>query len=326
MASTPQPGRTPKTKQRVPVGRPPLRVRWDRVNVLVALMIVIVTVLVHALVVAIRDNLAAVAPPPAATKVPKAPPAATQAPEAPAATQPPEVPSTPTQAAAAPPEVNTHPACPSPASGAIRTAPVRHGPADQLQRTVALTFDDGPGPSTPEVLDVLQQHGVPATFFVVGRNAAAEPEMLQRIVAEGHALGNHTWSHHIPSAKAGWKASTLNREIERTRRAILNATGREPCLFRPPGGITKGARAVTRAAGLSMIMWSVDTRDWSAPPNGEFAPVIRSRAATGLKEERPVILLHDGAGNQAATVAALPAIINDYRSHGYQFVSLAEPR
>jgi peptidoglycan-N-acetylglucosamine deacetylase len=326
MASTPQPGRPTKTTQRVPVGRPPLRVRWDRVNVLVALVIVVVTVLVHTLVVAIRDDLAAVVPPPAATEVPEAPSAATQAPEAPAATQAPEAPFTPTQTAAAPPEINTHQACPSPASGAIRTAPVRHGPADQLQPTVALTFDDGPGPSTPEVLDVLQQHGVTATFFVVGRNAAAEPEMLQRIVAEGHALGNHTWSHHIPSARAGWKPNTLNREIERTRRAIVNATGREPCLFRPPGGITKGARAVTRAAGLSMILWSVDTRDWSVPPDTKFAPAIRSRAATGLKEERPVILLHDGGGNQAATVAALPEIINDYRSHGYQFVSFAEPR
>ena len=325
MASTPQPGRTTKTTQRVPVSRPPLRVRWDRVNVLVALVIVVVTVLVHTLVVAIRDNLAAVVPPPAATKVSDAPPATTQAPEAPA-TQAPEAPATPTQTAPAPPEINTHQACPSPASGAIRTAPVRHGPADQLQRTVALTFDDGPGPSTPEVLEVLQQHGVTATFFVVGRNAAAEPEMLQRIVAEGHVLGNHTWSHHIPSANAGWKASTLNREIERTRRAIVNATGRGPCLFRPPGGITKGARAVTRAAGLSMIMWSVDTRDWSVPPNTKFAPAIQSRAATGLKEEHPVVLLHDGGGNQAATVAALPGIINDYRSHGYQFVTLAEPR
>ena len=325
MASTPQPGRTTKTTQRVPVSRPPLRVRWDRVNVLVALVIVVVTVLVHTLVVAIRDNLAAVVPPPAATKVSDAPPATTQAPEAPA-TQAPEAPATPTQTAPAPPEINPHQACPSPASGAIRTAPVRRGAADQLQRTVALTFDDGPGPSTPEVLDVLQQHGVTATFFVVGRNAAAEPEMLQRIVAEGHVLGNHTWSHHIPSANAGWKASTLNREIERTRRAIVNATGRGPCLFRPPGGITKGARAVTRAAGLSMIMWSVDARDWSVPPNTKFAPAIQSRAATGLKEEHPVVLLHDGGGNQAATVAALPGIINDYRSRGYQFVTLAEPR
>jgi peptidoglycan-N-acetylglucosamine deacetylase len=294
---------------------PPLRVRWDRVNVLVALVIVVVTVIVHTLVVAIRDNFGI--PAPLRT-------AATQAPEAPAATKPPEPP--PTSAAAAAPEVNTHQECPAAAPGVVRTAPVMLKQAGQAQRTVALTFDDGPGPSTPQVLDVLQQHGVPATFFVVGRHASAEPEMLRRIVAEGHALGNHTWAHHIPSAKAGWKASTLTREIENTRRAILTATGREPCLFRPPGGIVKGAETVARRAGLSMIMWSVDTRDWSAPPDEKFAAVIQKRAAAGLKQEHPVILLHDGGGNQAATVAALPGIINDYRFHGYQFVTLAEPR
>jgi peptidoglycan/xylan/chitin deacetylase (PgdA/CDA1 family) len=189
-----------------------------------------------------------------------------------------------------------------------------------------LLLDDDPGPSTPDVLNVLRQHGVTATFFVVGRNTAAAPDILRRIVAEGHALGDHTWSNNIPSAKTGWKASTLTREIEQTRRAIVTATGREPCLFRPPGGITKGADKIACAVGLSMIMWPVDTRDWSAPPNTKFAAVIQKRAAAGLKEEHPVILLHDGAGNQVATIAALADIINDYRSHGYQFVTLAEPR
>lgn len=313
MASTPPPGRTPKTASRAP----PLRIRWDRVNVLVALVIVVATVLIHTLVVAIRSNVAIGEAPPAATKAPEAPPAATKAPEPqPAASTAPEAPA-----------VNTHNTCPSPAPGVIRTAPVTPpSQAGQSPRTVALTFDDGPGPSTPEVLDVLQRHGVPATFFVVGRNAAAEPVMLQRMVAEGHALGNHTWSHYIPRAKVGWKKSTLTREIEHTRRAIVTAIGREPCLFRPPGGITKGAEAVARRAGLSMTLWSVDTRDWSAPPNRRFAPIIQKRAAAGLKEAHPVILLHDGGGNQAATVAALPGIINDYRSQGYQFVTLAESR
>jgi peptidoglycan-N-acetylglucosamine deacetylase len=314
MASTPLPGRRAKSAPRAPVGGPPPRVRWDRVNVLVALVIVVVTVIIHTGVVVIRDNLGIAVPPPAATQAPEA-----------SATKPAEAGPTATDAATAP-EINTPQLCPSPASGAIRTAPVRHDPAGQLQRTVALTFDDGPGPSTAEVLQVLQRHGVTATFFTVGRRAAAEPEMVQRIVAEGHALGNHTWSHHIPSAKAGWKASTLTREIEHTRQAIVTATGREPCLFRPPGGITKGAEAIAQRAGLSMIMWSVDTRDWSVPPNKKFAPIIQKRAAAGLKEEHPVILLHDGGGNQAATVAALPGIINDYRSHGYQFVTLDPAR
>jgi peptidoglycan/xylan/chitin deacetylase (PgdA/CDA1 family) len=96
------------------------------------------------------------------------------------------------------------------------------------------------------MLDVLQQHGVTATFFVLGRKTAAEPDMLRRIAAEGHVLGDHTWSQDIPNARAGWKASMLTREIERTRRAILTATEREPCLFRPPGGSPKAPSELPR--------------------------------------------------------------------------------
>jgi peptidoglycan-N-acetylglucosamine deacetylase len=297
MAAPPQLDRTPNTAHSAPVSRPQLRVRWDRVSVLLALIAVLVVVITNAVVVAIRGNL----------KTPSAGPATMEA-------------------TTAPPAVNSQHRCPQPASGVIRTAPVMHGETGESQRTVALTFDDGPGPSTPEVLDVLQQHGVPATFFVIGQKAAAEPQMLQRIVAGGNAIGDHSWSHRIPSAKAGWRAKTLAREIKQTRQVIADATGREPCLFRPPGGIIKGAAAAARDAGLSMILWSVDTRDWAAPPNKKFASIIQKRAAAGLKEQHPVILLHDGGGSQAATVAALPGIINDYRSHGYQFVTLEEPR
>ena len=233
-------------------------------------------------------------------------------------------------ATAAPIQAADHPAttqhkCSAPATGVVRTAPAVRDQADTSSRTVALTFDDGPGPATPHVLDVLQRAGVHATFFVIGQDAAANPEMLRRIVAGGHVLGDHTWSHHIPKASTGWKANKLAREIVRTRRVILDATGLQPCLFRPAGGIVKGAESVTRAAGLSMVLWSVDTRDWSVPSkddNKKFASVIRKRAALGLTQEHPVILLHDGGGNREATVAALQEIINDYRAHGYRFVTL----
>jgi peptidoglycan-N-acetylglucosamine deacetylase len=306
MASTPLAGRTPKPANSAPAGGPRLRVRWDRISVLVALLAVLATVIIHTGVVAVRDILRTPGPTPGATQAAAVPAASPQR-------QP-------------QPQPEAQPECPRPGRDVIRTAPVINGQAGDPERTVALTFDDGPGPSTPEVLDVLQQNGVPATFFVVGEKAAAEPAMLQRIVAAGHVIGDHTWSHHIPSAKAGWNARTLTREIQHTRRAIVNATGREPCLFRPPGGIVKGAEKVSRAAGLSVILWSVDTRDWAAPANKKFAPVIQKRAAAGLEQEHPVILFHDGGGNRTATVAALSGIINDYRSHGYRFVTLDEPR
>jgi peptidoglycan/xylan/chitin deacetylase (PgdA/CDA1 family) len=105
----------------------------------------------------------------------------------------------------------------------------------------------------------------------------------------------------------------------------LAATGLKPCLFRPPGGIVKGARQATHTAGLSMILWSTDPRDWAVSASKKSASVIRKRVSAGLHEQHPVILLHDGGGNRSATVAALQGIIDDYRARGYQFVTLAEP-
>ena len=293
MAATPTPGRTAQAG-RAPVGRAQLRVRWDRVCVLLALVAVLAMVVTHAVVVAVRGDPRAVAPKPAPIQASD-------------------------KAASAP-----QPECPRATTAIIRTAPAVQDEAGAPLRTVALTFDDGPGRSTPAVLDILRQAQVPATFFVVGKEVAAEPEMLRRVLAEGHALGNHTWSHKMPREASGWNPRTLASEIERTRRAVVDAAGLKPCLFRPPGGILKGAGKVSRDAGLSVILWSIDTRDWADPPTGDknFATVIRKRAAAGLTEEHPVILLHDGGGDRAATVAALPGIIEDYRAHGYRFVTL----
>jgi peptidoglycan-N-acetylglucosamine deacetylase len=296
MAATRQAERKPQTVSPAAARSVRLHVRWDRVSVLVALLAILTTVTVHAVISAVQDGLRAMSAepsPPAETTV-----AVTQqAPEA-------------------------HHKCPSPAAAVVHTAPAV---ADAAVRTVALTFDDGPGPATPAVLDILHRNGVHATFFVIGQRVAAEPDMVRRIAADGHALGNHSWSHHIPSAKAGWKRSTVTAEIERTNRAILAATGLRPCLFRPPGGIVKGARRATHTAGLSMILWSTDPRDWAASASKKSASVIRKRVAAGLTEEHPVILLHDGGGNRSATVAALQGIIDDYRARGYEFVTLAAP-
>jgi peptidoglycan/xylan/chitin deacetylase (PgdA/CDA1 family) len=294
VAATLLPDRTKQTASRTP-GRAQLHVRWDRVCLLLALVVVLTIVVTHAVVVAVRGD----------PSVPAAVTASIPTPDHPAKTQP---------------------KCPNPANSLIRTAPAARDQTDPAARTVALTFDDGPGTATPQVLDVLRSADVRATFFVIGQHAAANPEMLQRIVADGHVLGDHTWSHRIPSVATGWKRSRLAGEIERTRRAIFDATGLEPCLFRPPGGVVKGAETVAHAASLSMILWSVDTRDWtSSKDRKKFATIIRKRAAVGLAEEHPVILLHDGGGNREATVAALPEIINDYRDHGYRFVTLDRP-
>jgi len=301
MAATLQPRRTTQTSTTASNAPGRLHVRWDRVSILVALVVIFTTVIAYSVVDVITGD-----PKPEATKPSPSIEVSKQA----------------TNTG----KNNTQNECPQPAAKIIHKAPALTVESDATARTVALTFDDGPGPATPAVLDVLAQSGVRATFFVVGQRATAEPEILRRIVAGGHALGDHTWSHQTPGPRTGWKHQTLSREIERTKEAIFSATGLEPCLFRPPGGVVEGARSVTRAAGLSMILWSVDPRDWSAPPSKKFAPVIQKRVAAGLEQEHPVILLHDGGGNRVATVAALAGIINDYRSHGYQFVTLDEPR
>jgi peptidoglycan-N-acetylglucosamine deacetylase len=192
-------------------------------------------------------------------------------------------------------------------------------------RTVALTFDDGPDKFTSQVLDILREKQVRATFFVVGQMVAQRPDLLREIVNSGHLIGNHTWSHRTPPSSMGWKGATLATEIARTSREITKATGQVPCLFRPPGGVIKGAGKISRNAGLSMAIWSVDTRDWSgqSPGKPRFTDKIRKRTRTGLSEDHPIVLMHDGGGYRGWTVAALPRIIDDYRAAGYQFVDMA---
>ena len=192
-------------------------------------------------------------------------------------------------------------------------------------RQVALTFDDGPGEWTDDALAVLAQEDVKATFFVIGREAAAAPELVRQIVAAGHAVENHSWSHPYAGRSGHWNSRLIGKEIRRTSAEISHITGQPPCFFRPPQGVVPGSERPARAAGLTMTLWSVDTRDW-AMHGSKAAATIRARARTGLQEPNPIVLLHDGGGNRRATLAALPGIIEDYRSAGYAFVTLGDGR
>ena len=210
--------------------------------------------------------------------------------------------------------------CPAPGSRVVQTAP-RKGE----RRTVALTFDDGPGLWTDDVLQVLARENVSATFFVIGNLAAANPQQVKQVSAAGHAVENHSWSHPSPNHRTGWTRRPLQAEINRANEVISSITGQQPCYFRPPQGVVKGAQEATRAAGLSIVLWSVDTRDW-ATKGPSAAALIRNKARLGLKQHHPIVLLHDGGGDRAATVAALPGVIDDYRRHGYEFVTLQDGR
>lgn len=215
--------------------------------------------------------------------------------------------------------------CPPAAVDVVREAPAVRGASAQAttQKSVALTFDDGPGAWTPQVLAILKQKRVRATFFVIGRQAAAQPNTIRQIADAGHLVENHTWSHRIPKESRGWQAGLLTSEMARTSRAIT-AAGAKVCMFRPPGGVVKGALKPARAAGLSAVLWSVDTRDWDsqlAAP-ARRPEQIRHRAQAGLAQPHPILLLHDGGGDRTATVAALPGIIDDFRARGYRFVRM----
>lgn len=193
--------------------------------------------------------------------------------------------------------------------------------------TFALTFDDGPDEHfTPRVLDVLAARGTRATFFMVGRQAARHPELVRRVVAEGHAIASHTWSHPdvLPLP-----ARELLAECRRGRAAVERAAGRRTPAYRPPKGDWNATGAlVARAAGLRPWLWSLDPADWRGGATAEgILDGVRDLASGD------VVLLHDGiaapreeaARDRSATVAALPGLLDLARRRGLRAVGVDEP-
>jgi peptidoglycan/xylan/chitin deacetylase (PgdA/CDA1 family) len=188
------------------------------------------------------------------------------------------------------------------------------GPANSATKTgsaaVALTFDDGPDPvQTPKMLDLLAEHHVKATFCLVGRNVVAHPELVRRIVAEGHTLCNHTWRHSLTLGKQ--QPAVIRADLQRTNAAIRAAVpGAAIKYLRAPGGNFTPA-FVTVAAGLGMrsIYWQVDPRDWDHPA-GESAAAHRAKVVTMIKRnvhEGAIVLSHDFG--QPGTVTAYRSLI-----------------
>ena len=183
---------------------------------------------------------------------------------------------------------------------------------------VALTFDDGPNPYyTQQVLTVLQQYGIKATFFCIGRQVAEYPWLVQQEYAAGNVIGNHTWSHPDLTKLS---SDDILTQINTTSDAIQQAIGVRPTFFRPPYGVFN-ANVLTQAnqLGLTTIIWNDEARDWTTPG----ISVISSRIL-GLAGNGAIILLHDGGGNRSQTVAALPTIITSLRHQGYTFVTLPQ--
>lgn len=181
-------------------------------------------------------------------------------------------------------------------------------------RCVALTFDDGPSAAyTATLLTYLAQYHARATFFTVGQNVVAHPELVRAEARAGHEVGNHSWSHP-DLTKLG--AEQVAYQLNRTSAAIKAATGTAPTLFRPPYGAID--TTVRRATRLSPVLWTLDTEDWKYPNAGKVAESVVSRV-----KRNDVVLLHD---IHPTSVAAVPQILRALSARGYHFVTVSHLR
>ena len=213
------------------------------------------------------------------------------------------------------------------AVSAVRSCPAAsygaHFYAPGQGKTVALTFDDGPGRTTAAVLRVLARYRVPATFFNIGVNVAARPGLARMEVRDGYAMGNHTWNHpNMVRLSTSQQAAEMGRMSTELRRAA----GVQPCVFRPPyGDYNSVTLRLAHQRRMGVWLWSVDTQDWMARGSGSaywVNRIIRLAEHEGGALRHPVVLMHNQPIGNPATVAALPVIIRFFRSHGYRFVKL----
>ncbi|GAB7186486.1 polysaccharide deacetylase family protein [Kitasatospora sp. Ki12] len=256
--------------------------------------------------------------PPATGSAPATTPATPSAPAAPVKPRTPSPTGTPS-----PENAPSAPASPTaPAASSSPAPPPAHPGAGPVigstasgGRTVALTFDDGPGPATGQILDLLAQYHAKATFCQIGQNAAANPALVKRVLAAGHRLCDHSVHHPQPFAKLPHDKAVY--EITAARDMIVQAggPGTEVHWFRAPGGgFNADNEQITAGLGMASLGWSVDPRDWSRPG----VPAIVSTVQKQLKPGG-VILLHDGGGDRGQTVAALKQLLPWLVAQGYAF-------
>lgn len=180
---------------------------------------------------------------------------------------------------------------------------------------IALTIDDGPDPkNTPRILGLLAKHNIQATFCMIGRAAAAHPDLVKQVVAGGHHVANHTYTHPLNLPKL--TAAQIRDELSRASDAISTASGGyHPTLFRAPGGAWN-TTVLNECSALSLraLDWSVDPRDWSRPGVKHIVDTILTRTRPGA-----IILEHDGGGNRDQTVSALTIALPRLLDAGYTF-------
>ena len=184
-------------------------------------------------------------------------------------------------------------------------------------KLIAITFDDGPDPVlTPRLLDLLKERSIHATFFLVGKNAAAFPEVVRRIVEEGHEVANHSWSHPLLT-QLGQEG--VESQLRRTHDAIIKACGTAPLLYRPPYGAVRLSQRtrIEKSFGYPAILWDVDPQDWKHPRNAQKV----YDSILSLTRPGSIILCHD---IHETTVAAMPNTLDDLTARGYRFTTVTQ--
>ncbi len=177
-------------------------------------------------------------------------------------------------------------------------------------KCVALTFDDGPGKYTDELLDSLGEHSANATFYLLGSNVGDYEEVVERMAEEGHEVGNHTWDH---DDLATLSADQIKDDAQRTDRAIADITGEKPRTMRPPYGSLNDT--VREAVEQPIMLWDVDTLDWQNRDADKILDIAKDETAEGS-----VILLHD---IHETSVDAVPDLLDELAGDGYHFVTVS---
>jgi peptidoglycan/xylan/chitin deacetylase (PgdA/CDA1 family) len=190
-------------------------------------------------------------------------------------------------------------------------------------KKIALTFDDGPNdPHTLALLDILDQHKVRATFFVIGRYVKRAPHIAREIAKRGHTIGNHTFAHPLLTVQSPRR---IRQEIRDCTQAIGDVLGEHSNLFRPPwGGRRPIVFRMVRELGLEPVMWNITAYDWSAASAESIEQRVKRRVQGG-----DVVLLHDGSHaafgtDRSKTIHAVDRLLTAYQAQGYEFVVIPE--
>lgn len=185
-------------------------------------------------------------------------------------------------------------------------------------KKIALTFDDGPHPRyTERILEILERYDIKATFFVIGVNIQNYPEPFAKIVAAGHEIGNHSFSHGVCGSR---DYTEIVAEMQKCDSLVFDITGKKPNLYRPPCGIYDGEIVdAAKKAGHSIVLWSVDTLDWKNTPPKEIKENVLEKVKGG-----DIILMHDYTSGKNTTCDALELMIPELLASGYEFVTVSE--